>query len=370
MAINMKTKLTGFFAAALVCMAVACSKDNGPIGPIGTPSTPSTPPVEEVLTKGVYILNSGKLGSNNSELTYYDAVTKQVTTNKFVAVNGKKMGDTGNSIICYGKKLYMAVTGSAVVYVTDLTGRVLGEVVKQGESGKLSPRHLDAANGKVYVTYMEGYAGAIDTSSFQVTTVKVGAFPEGIAYSNKKLYVANSDGMNYPYGTTVSVLDANTLETKATLEVSNNPQTFHKASDNTLYLVTWGNYADIPAKLHKINTASDRVTTISGVAPTNMAIGKDGIAYILSSVYDAAWNQTITYEMYDIAKDKIIGEFASVSEIPGGYSLFADELTGKVYVGASDYISNGDVYVLESDGAIAGKFDTGALNPVSLCFIR
>lgn len=366
----MKKKLTGFFVAALVCMAVACSKDNGPLGKPDNPGTPVTPPAEEILTKGVYILNSGKMGSNNSELTYYDAVTGQVKTNVFETVNGKKMGDTGNCIVCYGKKLYIAVSGSAVVYVTDLTGRILGEVVKQGESGKLSPRHLDAANGKVYVTYMEGYAGAIDTSSFQVTTVKVGAFPEGIAYSNKKVYVANSDGMNYPYGTTVTVLDANTLETKAILDVASNPQTFHKASDNTLYLVAWGNYADIPAQLQKINTSTDRITTISGVAPTNMAIGMDGIAYILSSVYDASWNQTITYEMYDIAKDKIIGEFAAVSEIPGGYSLFADELTGKVYMGASDYISNGDVYVLESDGAIAGKFDTGALNPVSLCFIR
>ncbi len=357
-----KFVFTLMFAVVMAFAAISCTGPDDPVVEI-----PGNVPEEGISPKGLFVLNSGNMGNNDAALTYYNVDAAQPSYNVFEVVNGKKLGDTGNSMIIYGKKMYIAVSGSSVVFVTDLNGNLLKEITVKGESANLSPRQFAKVEGKVYVSFMEGYVGAIDTTSFNVQTVKVGPMPEGMAYANKKVYVANSDGYNWPYGTTVSVIDAASFSVIKTLEVANNPQTLHVLSDKKVYLISWGDYGEIPAKLQKIDTSNDTVTEIEGVEPTNMSIGKDGVAYILSSIYDADWNQSIAYYTFDTSKDKIIGEFVSSDDVPNGYSLFADAATGLVYIGASDYISNGDVYIVSADGQVMVKFDTGALNPIAIC---
>ncbi|MBR4882627.1 MAG: hypothetical protein IKU18_01985 [Bacteroidales bacterium] len=364
----MKKFVFSLLCAAVAFAAVSCSNnDFPPTEPVGGGPLASDPDIA-----GLFILNSGKMGNNNASLSYLDASTRVLSSNVFKDANGKHLGDTGNSMVIYGKKMYIAVTGSSILFVTDLRGNIIKEITVEGESANLSPRSLAQGDGKVYVSYMEGYAGEIDTANFSVKKVKVGPMPEGIAYANKKVYVANSDGYNYEegYGKTVSVIDAATFAVTKTLDVSNNPQTLHVASNNKVYLITWGNYADIPAKLQKINTTTDTVTDVPDIEPTNMAIGKNGVAYILSTVYDENWNSISSYYTFDTTKDKLVGELASPADIPNGYSIFADKITGDVYIGTSDYISNGDVYLLSSDGEILMKFDTGGLNPIAICTVE
>lgn len=347
---------------------VSCSNnDLPPTGPVSGRPSASDPAIA-----GLYILNSGKDGNNNSSLAYFDASNRVVSTNVFKDANGKKLGDTGNAMIIYGKKMYIAVTGSSILFVTDLRGNLIKEITVAGENSNLSPRHLAQGDGKVYVSFMEGYAGVIDTTNFSVKKVKVGPMPEGIAYANKKVYVANSDGYNYEegYGKTVSVIDASTFAVTKTLDVALNPQTLHVASNNKVYLVALGDYADVPAKLQKINTSTDTVTDIPDIEPANMAIGKDGVAYIQVTQYDENWKASSTYYTFDTTKDKLVGELVSPADIPNGYSVFADKVTGDVYIGTSDYISSGDVYVLSAEGEILFKFDTGGLNPIAICTVE
>ena len=203
----MKNIILSLLSAAFAFAAVSCSDNKSSII---EPAGPQGPGVMEPSIAGLFILNSGKKEGNNSSLTYYDAERGQEYPNVFRGANGKQLGDTGNSMLIYGKKMYIAVTGSAIVFVTDLKGNLLKEITVEGDNANLSPRELIKVNGKVYVSYMEGYVGAIDTANYSVKKVKVGPMPEGMAYANKKVYVANSDGYNAQggYGTTVSVIDA------------------------------------------------------------------------------------------------------------------------------------------------------------------
>lgn len=348
-------------AVAFLPCAVSCFDDDN--------SEPTY--IVEPATTGVYVLNSGMMGSNNSELTYFDLLTGEVASNVFLSSNGKRLGDSANDMLIYGSKMYIAVTGSAVVFVTDLKGKVVEEIVVKGETANLSPRQMTAVDGKVYVTYMEGYVGAIDTVSFSVAKAQVGPYPEGIAYASGKLYVAITDGNNYPYfENKVQILDPYTLAIKKELQVAYNPQIFHIVADNAMYLVSWGDYGANPAALQKINPYTDDIETIEGVVPTNMTIGANGKGYILSSVYDENWNQTIKFYIYDLANDKIEGELVSSDLVPNGYCIVADPVSGNIFIGASDYVSNGDVYILSPDGNILSKFDSGAINPYKICFIR
>lgn len=355
----MKKFISRILLVAMITLAtVSCSKDDG-----GSSTDTSN------ITSGIFVLNEGNWGANDSELTYYNTVSGETSENVFFNANGKQLGDTANDILICGSKMYIAVSSSAIIFVTDLKGKIIKEIKVAGASANLSPRQLTSANGNVYASFMEGYVGKIDTTDFSVSTVAVGPMPEGIAYANNKIYVANSDGYNPAYGNTVSIIDAKTFTVTKTIEVATNPQNLYLSS-GYLYLVCWGNYADKPAALQKINITTDQVTTIPNVEPNEMAIGANDVAYILASYYDANWNQTIKYFAYSCITDQIVAEFTTTDIVPNGYSITADVTTGNVYIGSSDYISNGDVYVLSAHGDVLDVFDTGALNPAKIVFIR
>lgn len=362
----MKKNVYNIFVAALALVAFSCSEKGL------EPQNPQEPGIFESTIAGLYVLNSGKEESNNSTLAYWEASSGVLASDVFMGANGKKLGDTANDMVIHGDRMYIAVTGSSVVFVSDLKGNIIKEITVVGEGGNLSPRDLAVGGSKVYVSFMEGYLGEIDTASYNVRKIKVGPMPEGVAYANRKVYVANSDGYNVEggYGKTVSVVDAMDFAVIKTLDVAMNPQTLHVASDNSIYLVALGNYMDIPASLQKINTTTDTVTDIPGVEPTNMAIGKGGIAYILSAEYDENWNATSRFYIFDTTKDKIMGELISPEQVPHGYSIFTDKATEYIYIGTSDYISNGDVYVVSKEGQIKLKFDTGGLNPIAVCTVK
>ena len=187
---------------------------------------------------------------------------------------------------------------------------------------------------------------------------------------NGKIYTANSDGYNPSYGNTVSVLDQASFTVTKTINVGKNPQKFHKTEDGKVYLICWGNYYDVPASLMTLDTNADLVTKVKEFEPTNMAVGKK-YAYVLSSWYDEYWNQTVKYFRFNTTNDTYEGEFVpSTAVTPNGYSIFADELTGNVYIGTSDYVSNGDMYIFSPEGKQLAKFDTGGLNPIAVAFIR
>lgn len=318
----------------------------------------------------VYILNSGKMNSNNSTLTLVSPFTKNV----FETRNGIKLGDTANSMLVYGQKMYIAVNVSKIIFVTDLDGKIIKEIKHDGGTGSdLGPRELDRGEGKVFVTFQEGFVGAIDTTSFAITSTQVGAFPEGVLYNEGKLYVANSDGYSSPPGTTMSVVNASTLTVTKTLEVSCNPQKMVKANNGMLYLTTWGNWFDVPSTLQMIDPATDKVTSFDGVPASKIALGKDGDLVILHSYYDANWTQIVEYKVFDTTTGKIKGDFITDGTVilkgyEDGYSISSDPDTGEIYIGASDYVSEGTMYVFSPDGKLVRTFESGGINPMGVYF--
>ena len=86
-------------------------------------------------TTGVYVLNSGKFGSNNSTLTFYDVNDGTVTPNYFRAQNGRQLGDTGQDMVDYGSKTYIAVYASQVIEVIDRNGGSLASIQPQDAGG-------------------------------------------------------------------------------------------------------------------------------------------------------------------------------------------------------------------------------------------
>ena len=98
---------------------------------------------------------------------------------------------------------------------------------KTGFAGT-QPRSMAAIDGKVYISMYDGYVCKLDTLTMKIeASVKVGPNPEQICIYRNRLYVPNSDGMDYPnYGKTATEIDLNNFTVSRTFEVGLNPNKF------------------------------------------------------------------------------------------------------------------------------------------------
>lgn len=354
----MKQLFFPFFAfIALVTLFSSCEKN----------------PVENQkpqVTTGVFILNNGSFGQNNSAISIYNPKTKSVAANVFEKLNGKKLGDTAQDMLIYGTKIFVSVYNSKIIFVTDTTGKVITEITVPGDKGNLSPRFLTSYKGKVYVSLYEGYLGEIDTTKYSVRKVAVGANPEGVKEANGKLYVANSGGMSWPtYGNTVSVVDPTTLTVTKTLEVASNPCHLVVDSQKDLYLLSLGDYTT--KTFQKINSTTDAVTKIPEVSASFISMGAGDTLYFVNVEYENFKVKSIDYKMFDTRTDKVLGNFITDGTvISAPCCISADPVSRNIYIGTSDYVNNGDMYVFSSKGVKLDKFDTGGINPMGAYFLR
>lgn len=255
--------------------------------------------------KKVFVLNEGGMGSNNASLDFLRFSDSQYITGAFKKMNpavAAGLGDVGNDIAVNGDKVWIVVNNSGIV-----------EVLKADDETEVAviavptPRNIAFDSKYAYVT---SWAGAfatygadysitdsanpkgqvyrIDLSTLKLDgSVEVGYQPEGIAYSNGKLYVANSGGIssqlppNYAYDNTLSILDAASFKVTQTVEVSVNLKNVYAASDGSIYVTTLGNYFDVHSGLYrldaqgKVQKMSDYVTVSAILGDTVYCIGTD-----------------------------------------------------------------------------------------------
>ncbi|MDR2921490.1 MAG: hypothetical protein LBV72_19260 [Tannerella sp.] len=342
---------------AMICSFTSCDDDDDP------------KPNPETETTGVYFLNSGKSNSNNATLDLYNPKTKELQTKIFAAKNGEGLGDTAQDMLVYGSKMYIVVYGSNRIQVADHSGKLINYIEPKDDSGQpRSPRSLAAYNGKIYVTLFDGHVAKIDTSSIKIENlVSVGRNPEQLTVSNGKLFVCNTGGMDFPnYDKTVSVIDINSFSLVKTIEVEINPEKITVDPQGDIYVISTGNYGDIPNTLQRINPSTYEVTKIDNLVATWMSMGANNKLYIVS----AQWGQDTEFYVYDTANESLAGKFitdGTVVEKP--YSISADRINGNVYIGTSDYTNTGDMYVFSSDGKLLDKKGVSGLNPMGAYFI-
>lgn len=341
--------------SALLCLT-ACEKapsaDNGPWG-----------------LSGIVVLNEGSWGGNNSSVLEYDEESGSLV-DMFFQNNGKNLGDTAQDIMVLGDDIYIAVNVSQIIFVTDQDFRIKKEIIAEENGQRLSPRYFATDGRNVYVTYYEGYLGKIEPSEgYAVCTTAVGPNPEGVAYAEGKLYVANSGGYNYPdYNNTVSVVDAASFAETSVITVNANPcLVVANAECTSVYVSSFGNYADLPPMLQSISLSDNSVTDMDCDGVSSMAYGKNDKLYVLCAGYDASSNPLPgTIYKYNAATGIKEGVFAE--NIGNAYKVSAD--AGYVFVTESDYKNTGDMSVYSESGEKLARFDTHGLNPCKGLVIR
>lgn len=312
---------------------------------------------------GVYVLNEGNFGRNNSTLSYYVPDSDRVYLDVFSLVNRVNLGDTGNDLAVSsdGKKVYIVVNNSDKIEVIESkTHRLIGTI----SIPRSSPYKISLYRNRGYVTNLYRNAvTVIDLVNFSilVDTIKVGNNPTGIIAFNDKIYVANSGFGN---GKTISVIDPSINKVVKTITVGDGPDAFAYDLLGRLWVLCYGSYGDwqnpnddTDGKLFAIDVRSDVVidSVVIGGHPSRLIIVDDH-AYTIKN------GNVVKINLRTKEKNEnfIRGNFYSIGFDPLNKHLYCSD--------AKDYVQRGEVCVYDLSGKFIKKFQVGII-PGSFAFV-
>ena len=336
-------------------------------------SNPTNDPVES----GTYLLNEGSWGSNNANITYFNPTEKVGKLSDMYASNNgnSKLGDVANAMLEEDGNIYVLLNGSKYVARLDLqTKEQARYTFPEGEG---EPRCMDVKDNYVYITQYGGQVTKLNSKDMTLAgTFKGGANLEGIVVKDGKLYVANSyiqEGSgNFVYFKEVFVIDAKTLTLESKIDVVDNPTKLYEIG-NKIYLISQGNYDDVPGALQVIDTQKGTSKVILNDV-TKITKGLEDMIYGIRSTFDANRQPINSFFIYN-EKTETTYETSYLQDAPSSlnstaiYLLERDEKLGFIYVGTTDYQHTGTIYQFDKNGKLIQSFDSGGINPSTMLFI-
>ena len=343
-------------------------------------------PTQPPLSEGdnfyrIHILNEGLWGANNANITCYVFQNSDLAIKNFSNIyennNEKKMGDVANAMMEEDDNIYVVLNGSK--YAARLKSYYCNEEARYTfPEAEGAPRCIDVEDDFAYVTQYGGQVSKLNIKDMTLAgTFKGGDNLEGIVEKDGKLYVANTytvDGSNnWVYNKEVFVIDAKTMTLEKTITVVDNPTKLYEI-DGKIYLISQGNYADVAGALQSIDPKTGTSKVILNDV-TKITEGNNNLIYGICATYDANWQLTNSFFTYNPSTGAI-SETSFLQDAPSSFSTAAiyllevDEETGFIYVGTSDYTTNGTIYQFDKSGKLVQSFDSGGINPSAMVFIN
>ena len=331
----------------------------------------------EPETYPAYILNEGLWGANNANITSFMPNYKvENLSDVYLKTNGKQMGDVANAMMEEDDNIYVVLNGSMYVARLDMTTKEQARYTFPKSEG--APRCIDVEDGYAYVTQYGGQVTKLNIKDMTLAgTFKGGDNLEGIVEKDGKLYVANTytvDGSNnWVYNKEVFVIDAETMTLEKSIDVVDNPTKLYEI-DGKIYLISQGNYADVAGALQSIDPKTGTSKVILNDV-TKITEGNNDLIYGICATYDANWQLSNSFFTYNPSTGAI-NETSFLQDAPSSFSTAAiyllevDEETGFIYVGTSDYTTNGTIYQFDKSGKLVQSFDSGGINPSAMVFIN
>lgn len=324
------------------------------------------PEAPQTLQHGMLVLNEGLFQQNNAALGWFSFSENSYTGNFFEQKTNRSLGDTGNDMQRYGGKIYVIVNVSSTVEILDAsTGNSISQISMIANGTPKQPRYIAFHGPKAYITCYDGFVDVLDTASLSITTrIPVGANPEGLTVSNGKLFVANSGGLNFPnVDSTVSVIDLGSLQEITRITVGKNPGSIQTDPSGDVYVITRGDYASVPSRMHRINAGTNALAQSFPFDAGGISLFNNNF---LISYHDfSSGNNRIA--LFDTNTETIVNpQYIPTSGIQTLYGVYYSNITNKVYcLDAKNYTVTGQVHVFSPNGIFETSYNVG-LNPTSI----
>lgn len=358
----MKTKFSRFatrISVALVIMSalVACDESDG----FQDGAAPAPQPRQEMA----YVVNQGSMYSGIAgSLDAFSLTDGTYSNSIFAKTSEQSLGDSPQSGVAYGSRLYIAVFGSNLVWAINRdTWQIEAQITTN------APENICAADGAVYVTNNDGYVSRIDTTTLRVDAqMAVGPNPAHLTAANGHLYVSISDGYNYAggyaNGCRVAKVRLSDFTKVADIAVGVNPGPIVADDGGRVFVVARGNYADILPQVYQIQPDGSASVLCAG---SDVAVCGENL-YVMNQVTD--WSvvpavSRVDYTIYDTASGEVKQEnFLPTDQLPvAPIRLIVHPTSGEIYVtsnaSVTDYTSPGYVYRYAADGTFVARYDAG-----------
>jgi len=324
-----------------------------------------------------FILNEGSYQKNNAGITFY-APNKDADQNMnkiddiFLTQNKKGLGDTGQDMIKYDNFIYVTVYGSKLLLKLNSAGVEQKSISFSEEDG--APRYLTAEDGKLYVTLTSGKVAKINASDLKIEEyVNVGKNPEEIIEEDGYLYVVNSGNGK---DSTLSVINRNDFKLTKTIEIAKNPIKILESEDQIFVLAYGGLYPEpTPYPVQKVDMANEKAATITNA--TDMCEYAGTIYFVYSDTkWEGSSSVTVNKFFSYNVKTGTLNEQSFMTDMPSELSsksvsmMEINDENGDLYIGTSDYTTNGDIYRFDRNGKFIEKFESGGVTPNNIVFFN
>lgn len=353
------------FSMVLAAIAVSCTKENtsGNNDPAG---------INHEVGETLFVLNQGAY-PNLSTLDVLDLSTNTYTADFFGNANptvDQGIGNGGNDMAIVGGKLWVAMTESNQIAVLDpATGKkeLFLEVAKpryiiqEGDFAYVTSYGAavwggDPAKGLIYrITYTD------PATTYTKESTPVGYQPEGLAFLNGKLYVANSGGFNETKDNTLSVLDpGNVLRVTGTLEMPVHNLNRLFSAGGKLWLSTYDTYA---ADYSITETATLGSVTADGTYTAIPNVKPDLITCLDNTVYAASGNQLWKISATDSSvtpmqlTDKDGQPFTFTNFYP--YGIAVHPVSGDIFIADASFTGDSTLHCFDAQGKHKWERTTG-----------
>jgi hypothetical protein len=341
------------------------------------------------------ILNQGLWNANNGSISYFEDGTV-VSNHWFQDKNGYNIGDTPQDIINVADNLIaVSVNTSNIIQYMDYEGNAVAATEDipnnryMASDGKYlyisSYAHECTVDGNT-VDFEKGFVAKIDVSTYQiVATCEVGYEPDGIAYYDGHIFVANSGGYAYTgdheYESTVSIIDTESMTIIRNVDTGC-INLYGKVSQSGQYLCinSCGDYNSVGTSVvildcdKALKGEDDCFKVISDVAATYSTGTLDGKFYVIGSAYSYI-SGSYTYNYLTIDPAELFADNGGIEEsLPSGiqdeiegmtqpYGIYVNPYTGYIYAtDAGNYTEGGTLYQWNQDGTLIGTY-TLYINP-------
>lgn len=319
---------------------------------------------QEEVTGDVFILNQGSWGMNNADITLYNSQTGQSVPRYFSRQNGLMLGDTGQDMLLYEDYIYIVMNESCKLVKMNKDGKQVAEVTFTAEEGL--PRCAAAANGNIYVTLYSNNVIKLDANTLERKgMLPVGLNPEGIVAYDGFLYVANG---GWGADSTLSVISMDDFTEVKKVVVSKNPDAVVVAQGK-IFVQSYGEFYDYPVDMYDPETGA-----VARIGRASKMEAHDGTLYMVYGETNWETNETVnTFSTYDVATQTLTeGEFLyGASDHLAAQTIGmieVNEKNGEIYIGTTDYVTNGTIYRFDAEKHLVSSFDCGGINPWRMVF--
>ena len=325
---------------------------------------------------GAILVNEGSYGYNNANLTLY---SKDGTVSAPATLQG--MGETANdALLASDGKVYVAITGSNAIAIASITSDAVPyySIVKI----PYQPRYLAEYGQWIYISCYGGYLVRLNKESASVDQkIKLeGAYNlEGVAVMGDTLYVCNSykvdEQYNYIYLDDILSYSLKDSEQGPSKKTFVNPNRLTVMNDK-LFVLGFGNYADIPSQLGYVDIQTGETTFIANA--TRMCKSNGMLLFAnCRTTYSADWKESYTdtsFGMYDPMSGQVLDN--PLPKLPEAlktstvYFMSTNPKNGETMIGVSDYSNTSTIYHVGQDGTLIREFDSKGINTNNAIFLN